>query len=202
MMGDHRLVGGNKSLAGAKRASAKGERRAVGAANEFDNDINIAALAQRGCIIDPCHAVQREIAAALSISRRNGGYGDRPAGAARYDIVIGSEQLDDAAADIAKPGKTDAQGAGKSWAGHRVSAFGQGSFIRGAAGKAQGPAKRRLRAVPVGACQTFPCLADVGRAPTRVASEFHGWRALITEKPIRRQKLRPVCHSMCNISRS
>ncbi len=133
MVRQHRLVGGDQRLAGRQRAPCQGQRRAIGTADQFDNDIDIIATGKFGRVINPDEARQIKPAFALAIPRADGGNADRPPGAAGDEVGIGIEHPDNAGADIAQSGQTDTQGVG-----HRLAPKGQAAFLAEAAAKRKG----------------------------------------------------------------
>ena len=55
-VGEQRLVGGDDVLAGVERRLDRGRRRAVGAADQFDEDVVAGIARQRHRIVEPCRA--------------------------------------------------------------------------------------------------------------------------------------------------
>ena len=77
----HRLVGGDHRLAGGDRGFGQGARGTVGAADQFDDHVHGRVGGQRHRVFVPAQAGQRHAAVLGAVARRDGGDGDRPAGA-------------------------------------------------------------------------------------------------------------------------
>ena len=69
MVSDHRLIGSDESAAVRDCAACKDERRAVAAADEFDDNIDIVACRQLRCVIDPIKTRQINPAITAAITR-------------------------------------------------------------------------------------------------------------------------------------
>ena len=95
-------------LAAIVRARQR-QRRAVRAADQLDDDIDIVARRQFGGVVDPGEARQIDAAIARPVARRDRDDLDRAAGAALDDLAVDVEQLDDARAHRAQPRQRDPQ---------------------------------------------------------------------------------------------
>ena len=80
---DHRLVGGDQRLAPAQRGACAGQRRSVGAADQFDHHVDIVARGQRGHVVVPGEAGDIDTAIFQAFACRDRGDLDRAPGAAR-----------------------------------------------------------------------------------------------------------------------
>ena len=110
----HRLVGGDQRLARRQRVPRQRQRRAIGAADQLDDHIDIVAAGQLGSVVEPGEARQIDPALAAAVAGRHGGDGDGAPGAPRNQCGIVVEQRDDARANGAKAGEADAKGSGHS----------------------------------------------------------------------------------------
>ena len=110
VMGHHRLVRSDQALACIERGAGERERGAVGAADQFDNDIDIRAGRHGLHVVDPGvpGKVDAPVLAPLASSHRDDLY--RPAGAGSDHVAVGFDQADHSGADSAETGQRYAQG--------------------------------------------------------------------------------------------
>ena len=109
VMGEQRLVRGDHGLAGLERRPAERQRRAVGAADQLDHEVDLRVGGERQRIVVPAVAVERDAALALPVARRDRDHAQLAPGAQRDQRAVLLEQAQDRAADRAEAGDADAQ---------------------------------------------------------------------------------------------
>src|SRR5271170_782487 len=109
MLGDQRLVGGDDRTTLFERGLDRVIGDAVGAADQFDEEIDRLRRGERNRIIKESDAIEIDAAVAASIASRDGGHNDRPARAVRQGLALTLQQPHQAGADNAEAGDADAQ---------------------------------------------------------------------------------------------
>ena len=110
MAGEQRLVGGDDRAADLERGRDGGQRRAVLAADQLDEEIDVGRLGERDRIVEPGDV--REVDAAIAVARLRPQTAVtttwRPSFFGELDAVL-LEDADQRRADIAEAGDADPQ---------------------------------------------------------------------------------------------
>lgn len=112
VMRDHRLIGGHERLALAKALACQGESRAIRAADELDDGVDVVSPGQRAHVVHPLVAREIDAAILVAISRRDGDDLDRPTGTSRDQLPIGFQQANDPRAHRSKTDDGEAKRGG------------------------------------------------------------------------------------------
>ena len=97
VLGDQRLVGGDDRLAGVERGFDRGLRRAVRAADQFDEDVDVRRLRQFDRIVVPGQIRDIERTRPRARARRNAGHHSLAAGRSEAGLI--RQEVQQAAAD-------------------------------------------------------------------------------------------------------
>ncbi len=108
-MRDHRLVRGDEALARIERRAGERQGRPVGPADQFEHNIDVAALRHRLHVIDPGIGGEVDPAIARAVARVDRDDLERAPGPPLDRRTVGFEEFDDTGSDGAEPGKGDAK---------------------------------------------------------------------------------------------
>ena len=109
VLGEQRLVGGDDRLARRQRRLDRLARRAVGAADEFDEEIDVGRARQGDGIVEPFGIADDRRRGRATCRGPNGGHRDRAPRARRKRLRLPVEKTYDGSADRAETGNADAQ---------------------------------------------------------------------------------------------
>ena len=104
MMGNQRLVGGHNGSTAIDRRFTDRFCRAVGAANQLDNDVGLCLSSHFLRIVKPLKSIQRNAAIARPVACRYGGNHDRTATASRKQLPVFFNQAEKPHANRPKAG--------------------------------------------------------------------------------------------------
>ena len=110
MMCDHRLVGGNEMLALGDRIARKGQRRAVGTADEFDHHIDICPRCHGGHVVFPGEGRQIDAAITRTVPCAHRDHFERAPRPFGEHCTVFLQQPDNPGAYCTETGNRQAQG--------------------------------------------------------------------------------------------
>ena len=110
VMRHQRLVGGDDVLAVIERGIDDLAGDPVGAADQFDDDVDLGIGGHRRRILVPAHRRQIDAAVAAAVARRHRGDDDRAAAAFGQELGLVLQQFEDAGPDRAETGDGNLQG--------------------------------------------------------------------------------------------
>ncbi len=129
VFGDHRLVGGDDADAAPQRRLGRLESRPIGAADQFDEKVDVIGGRERGRIVEKRHAAEVDATVAGAVARGDRRHDDLAAGAAGKRRLSPLQQPHKACANDAEAGDSDAQrfrhgfGSGRAKASAGTRAF-------------------------------------------------------------------------------
>ena len=109
MPGEQRLVGGDDMAAGLERGLDRRARRALLAADQLDEHVDVAALGKLDRIVEPFGRAEIDAAVAAARARRNAGHDELAAALAGQLGGLLRQRAHDRSADRAEAGNPDAQ---------------------------------------------------------------------------------------------
>ena len=109
MVRDHRLVGSDQRLAGLDGGARTGQRWSVRAADQFDHNVYVLAVAEDDHVVFPGIGREVDTAIPVAVARADGGNHDRTASPARNQRGIGFDKANNACPDGSQASKADAQ---------------------------------------------------------------------------------------------
>ena len=121
-MGEQRLVCGHHRLAGVERGAAQSQRRAVGAADQLDHNIDLGVRRQGDRVVVPAESAEVDAAAARAMARGDRRDLEGAAGTLGDQAAILRQQPQHGAAHGAEPGDAQAQRLGHGFRPRRAPA--------------------------------------------------------------------------------
>ena len=112
-----RLVGGDDRLASGERRLHRLAGRALGAAHQLDEEVDVRRTGQGHGIVEPGEARDINAPLAVALAGADGGDRDGAPGPGRKGGGLAVEEADDGSADVAETGYANAQGLGHGASG-------------------------------------------------------------------------------------